>query len=71
MTQTQSIRSNASVDNSHITQGIMNNGTLELKTFEYTDHNALDLEHEIEQQFFLFHQQQLPLLYWGAVQLEH
>ena len=48
MTQTQSVRSNASVDSGHITQGIMNNDTLELNTFEYTDHNALDLEHEID-----------------------
>ena len=48
MTQTQSVRSNASVDSGHITQGIMNNDTLELNTFEYTDHSALDLEHEID-----------------------
>ena len=58
MTQTQSVRSNASVDSGHITQGIMNNDTLELNTFEYTDHSALDLEHEIDpdNNFFFNHQ---------------
>lgn len=48
MTQSERSHSSATGDNKDITQRIAEHEKLQLRTFQYTDHNLLDLEHDID-----------------------
>ena len=48
MTQSERTHSSTTGDNRDIIQRIADHEKLELRTFQYTDHNLLDLEHDID-----------------------
>ena len=48
MTHTDGMQSNTPGINTEIYQRIIEQDQLELKTFEYSDHNLQDLEHDID-----------------------
>lgn len=58
MTQTKITCSSTSGDNNDLTQRIADHDKVDLRTFQYTEHNLLDLENDIDPDniFFLQHQ---------------
>jgi len=48
VTQSKSTHSSTTGDNNDTTQMIADHDTLELRTFQYTDHKLLDLESDID-----------------------
>ena len=48
MTHTERNHPSTSGDNSNVSQWISEYENLELQTFQYTDHNSQDIEHDID-----------------------
>ncbi len=48
MTQSEKSHLSSTGDNRDTTQKVAEHGKLELRTFQYSDHNFLDLEHDID-----------------------
>ena len=54
ITHTEITHSLTPGDNSNATQRINEHDNLQLQTFQYTDHNSLDMEHDIDPENHFF-----------------